>query len=110
MDVRFQVTLPQEKNPDGLTWIGATDQAKEGYWQWTDCSSWNFAAWAVDPSTLPPDFNKVENCAAVHSKNRKDGASGWDHYSCDNSFTLRFVCGTPICSGEETVKTGRRCS
>ena len=84
-------------------WIGATDQAEEGNWTWTDCSPWRFENWALmNGKTQQPDNSlgldgDGENCAYLLGN--KTGHTGWNDFPC----SLRehhFVCSKPICSGK----------
>ena len=73
-------------------WIGATDRKREGFWEWTDCSSFNFTGWASgEPSQV---LSENQNCglfrAAKHHK-------GWSDVDCNAS--LDFVCTRTVCTG-----------
>lgn len=40
-------------------WLGGTDAAQEGVWNWSDGEAWVFAAWNAGE---PNNFNGHENC------------------------------------------------
>ena len=85
-------SMLQGENSDGASWIGGTDQVKKGYWQWTDCSPWNFAAWS-EP-TLPDHRQIEQSCAAIF---RKEGKDNWNYHPCNDAYILKFVCSRHIC-------------
>ena len=90
----------QENNP-GKVWIGATDQAEEGNWTWTDCSPWSFENWGITKNgEQQPDNSKYrdgagENCAFVFGN--KSEKRGWNDFPC-NFEEQHFVCSKPMCS------------
>ena len=92
-------SMLQGENSDGASWIGGTDQVKKGYWQWTDCSPWNFAAWS-EP-TLPDHRQIEQSCAAIF---RKEGKDNWNYHPCNDAYILKFVCRRHICSGKALIR------
>ena len=45
----------------GYVWLGGNDIAKEGVWEWTDCTPWKFSLWAPEE---PSNWNGIEHCVA----------------------------------------------
>ena len=74
-------------------WIGATDQKKEGSWEWTDCRPFNFTGWV----TGEPAVKATANCVELY-KADKD-YKGWNGLDCSKS--LDFVCTKTVCSGKQ---------
>ena len=72
-------------------WIGATDRRREGSWEWSDCSPFNFTGWAPGE----PSERNTENCAELYRAERY--LKGWNDLDCNTS--LDFVCSRTICSG-----------
>ena len=76
------------RNP---VWIGATDRKREGSWEWSDCSHFNFTGWA----TGEPSRKGTENCLQLHRAEKHQ--QGWNDLQCDK--LLDFVCSINICPG-----------
>ena len=74
-----------------LVWIGATDRKREGSWEWTDCSPFNFTDWASGE----PSKKDTENCVELYRT--EHNLKGWNDLSCNTS--LDFVCATTVCPG-----------
>ena len=72
-------------------WIGATDRKREGSWEWTDYSPFNFTGWASGE----PNMKEAENCAELYRAEQH--LKGWNDLDCNTS--LDFVCMRTICSG-----------
>ena len=74
-------------------WIGATDRKREGFWEWTDCSPFNFTGWALgEPSQV---LLENKNCAELYRSEKHH--KGWSDLDCNTS--LDFVCARTVCSG-----------
>jgi hypothetical protein len=65
----------------GNSWIGATDQTKEGTWKWLNGDSWGFNYWKNSNDIK----NKFEDCAFMYSSNGK-----WQDEVCNKK--LHYVC------------------
>jgi hypothetical protein len=84
---------------DSLVWLGATDQAVEGEWRWTDdtlfwlgdnagvAQGGLFAGWY---SREPNDVAQSEDCASLETKS----ASG-DWYDSGCELPQSYVCKSP---------------
>ena len=87
-------------NHDDNIWIGATDQAEEGNWKWTDCSMWNFTNWVKwQPDDFKGEDGNGEDCVVLHGNKSEfsNGLTGWSDLPC-NLRELHFVCSKPMCS------------
>ena len=82
-----------ERVSQNPVWIGATDKKREGFWEWTDCSPFNFTGWVTGE---PSEGNK-ENCLELYRTDRHH--KGWNDLQCDIS--LNFVCSINICQGRK---------
>ena len=80
-----------ERVGQSLMWIGATDKKREGSWEWTDCSPFNFIGWAYGE----PSKKTTENCMELYRAEKH--LQGWNDLDCNTS--LNFVCARTICSG-----------
>ena len=73
-------------------WIGGRYLEKEGRWQWSDGSKWEFTKWGTDQ---PNNAEKGDQyCLSVYNNHVKDG---WNDVSCEN-VPKKFVCVSPICN------------
>lgn len=74
-------------------WIGASDEATEGVWEWTESCpvSSDFTAWSPNEPNNGATSGKVQNCAAMW--NKVDG--GWDDKACTD-FKAACACQMPI--------------
>ena len=68
-------------------WIGASDQEKDGTWQWTGSSPWKFTNWMPDH----PSNQSGQNCVLY------SGRAGWNNVYCH--LKRRFVCNIKLQSG-----------
>jgi hypothetical protein len=66
----------------GGAWIGYTDAAVEGDWQWVDGSGSGFSSWGAGE----PNDSGGEDCAGTNWS----GVIYWNDYSCSSA--LAFVC------------------
>jgi hypothetical protein len=66
-------------------WIGLSDLATEGQWQWVDGAPLTFAAWAPGE----PNDAGGEDCAATNFQ----ALGAWNDWPCLTE--LPFVCGVP---------------
>ena len=73
-------------------WIGANDRTKEGSWEWTDSSSFQFEDW----SPGQPSKQRSENCVELYNTNEHQ--QGWNDLDCEAP--LNFVCAKTIISGK----------
>lgn len=79
-------TDPATTNQD--VWIGATDAALEGDWQWHNGEAMVFEGWRLDP----PEPNNggadgpVEHCAIIEG----DNGGTWDDRPCTSLFV--YMC------------------
>ena len=64
-------------------WIGATDAASEGNWQWTGGASFDFDNWR---SGEPNNGSGSEDCAVIEG----DRGGTWDDRGC-------FASGAFLC-------------
>jgi hypothetical protein len=87
----FLASWPQELgvpagNGAGL-WLGASDTAGDGAFQWTDASAFTFPGWgAAQPDNGPTVADCVEK--------RNDGAAAWHDRHCTDQ--LVYVCEKPL--------------
>jgi hypothetical protein len=73
-------------NGAGL-WLGASDAAQDGVFQWTDASPFAFPGWgAAQPDNGPTVADCVEK--------RNDGAAAWHDRHCTDQ--LVYVCEKPL--------------
>lgn len=73
-------------NGAGL-WLGASDTAQDGVFQWTDASPFAFPGWgAAQPDNGPSVADCVEK--------RNDGAAAWHDRHCTDQ--LVYVCEKPL--------------
>ena len=79
-------------------WIGAIDEKREGSWEWTDCSPFNFTGWA--PGEPSQALQQEENCAELFREEKH--YKGWNDLDCNAS--LDFVCARRICSGKARIR------
>ncbi|XP_071393075.1 galactose-specific lectin nattectin-like [Centroberyx affinis] len=63
------------------TWIGGFDGMKEGVWQWTDGSKFDYTHW----NKGEPNNYKVENCVEMNF-----GGNLWNDLACGAK--LSYVC------------------
>ena len=97
-------------------WIGATDQKREGSWEWTDCNPFNFTGYVpgepvfvclylqTDCNTYnftgwvpgEPGNRSKEDCVELYRAD--EDYKGWNDLDCN--ITLDFVCAKTICSGK----------
>jgi len=77
------LAMQHSKNKVGGIWIGASDQAKEGTWIWTDGSSVNSPYWS---GGQPDDYGIGQDCAYVNFVS----PGKWDDGNCGATFP--FVC------------------
>ncbi|XP_029291801.1 galactose-specific lectin nattectin-like [Cottoperca gobio] len=70
---------------DKTSWIGGYDAVKEGLWEWSDGSKFDFKSWGKKESN---NMKKQENCMEINFKGRD--------YVNDSSCSLKrsFVCST----------------
>lgn len=66
-------TFPRIK-PE-YVWLGATDEANEGDWQWITGEPWNYTNW--DPGPGEPNGGTFENCLDYD-----DGIIKWNDANC----------------------------
>ena len=67
-------------------WIGYTDEASEGTWQWVDGTQTDHQAW--NPGQ-PNNAGGNENCAVM-----LESVAAWHDTECFNNY--RFVCRGPV--------------
>lgn len=93
------ITTSQEQNfvassfPQILpeyVWLGATDEASEGVWQWITDEPWNYTNWAPGE----PNGGTNQNCLDF-----ADGSIQWDDEGCDRliNFYLVEYPGANVC-------------
>ena len=70
-----------------LWWIGATDAAEEGNFQWMSGTPWSYTNWK---SGEPNDHLTGEDCVHMYS----DGS--WNDRPCQHS-SSHPALGTPLC-------------
>ena len=73
-------------------WLGGNDLAKEGVWEWTDCTPWEFSLWLPEE---PSNWNGIEHCVAFRVNNR------WNAVRL--SAGARPLCSKKICSDKGIV-------
>ena len=73
-------------------WLGGNDLAKEGVWEWTDCTPWEFSLWAPEE---PSNWNGIEHCVAFRVNNR------WNAVRL--SAGARPLCSKNICNNKGNV-------
>ena len=76
---------------------GANDKRKEGSWEWTDSSSFQFEDWAPGQ----PSRQRSENCVELY--NTDEHQQGWNDLDCEAS--LNFVCASAYFSGKSQKLT-----
>ena len=74
-------------------WIGGSDKATEGNWDWVDGSEWNFTIWADQPFQQPS--NPSQDCLQIYNHFRAQ--NGWNDNFCN--FVYPFICSWKICPG-----------
>jgi len=72
-------------------WLGGNDLAKEGVWEWTDCTPWEFSLWLPEE---PSNWNGIEHCVAFRVNNRWNAAR--------LSAGARPLCSKKICSDKDS--------
>ena len=68
-------------------WVGGTDKEKEGFWTWTDCSTFRdhrFTAWAHHQ----PSNGKDQDCVDHWSRS-------WNDVDCSRE--KHFLCAKKLC-------------
>ena len=74
------------KNKDNKNfWIGANDHEREGQWDWSDNSRWDYSNWASGQ----PNGDDIQNCAHI----RGDGNGKWDDTFCE--LKHNYICQEP---------------
>jgi len=71
-------------------WLGGNDLAKEGVWESTDCTPWEFSLWAPEE---PSNWNGIEHCVAFRVNNR------WNAVRL--SADARPLCSKNICNNKD---------
>ena len=99
-------------------WLGGNDLAKEGVWEWTDCTPWEVSFWGPEE---PSNWNGIEHCVAFRVNNRWNAVrlsrqpiavSDISIYIC--LIDIRDGSGKPVYGGVDrlqalsSAKTGRR--
>jgi hypothetical protein len=91
---RFVYDLAKEYNIEVGTWLGATDEEKEGTWIWVTGENWEYRNWIQDPMQHHPD-NRAGN-PKVASKEGADYLTfdSWDKTWQDwaENTEMYFVC------------------
>ena len=73
---------------EGPVWLGATDKEREGVWQWTDGSLWNYTKWVLTDATSGKragDRGTDNNCAIMLGSNKD-----WSDWYCTRQYS--FIC------------------
>jgi hypothetical protein len=70
-------------------WLGASDEANEGYWQWITGEAWDYTDWALEE----PNGGTYENCLDYG-----DYSAQWNDENCDRKLNFYLVeySQTPI--------------
>ncbi|KAM9449630.1 uncharacterized protein Hap1MRO34_022145 [Clarias gariepinus] len=77
---------------DTESWIGLTDRATEGTFNWIDGSPLTTAFWWKGEE--PNDYNKNEDCVITGYSKAKSNMSTWADYPCD--FPVVGICEMTI--------------
>ena len=87
--------LAKQNSDPLLTWIGGTDEQKEGVWKWTTGEPWAYINWsASEPNNNSWGAGMTENYLAIYKADGtwNDNFSGnWAEYS-----TTRGIAETPF--------------
>jgi len=74
-------------------WLGGNDLAKEGVWEWTDCTPWEFSLWTPgEPNN--GNTHGSEHCVTLAVNNR------W--YDSRVGAGARPLCSKKICSDKDS--------
>ena len=74
-------------------WIGATDQEREGSWEWSDSSPWDFKGWASGEPSGKGEGK--ERCVELYNYDKD--YRGWNDLDCAEA--LNFTCAMPVSPG-----------
>jgi hypothetical protein len=70
----------------GKTWLGATDEIKEGTWVWVSGEPWEFKNWDINE---PNNFNGGTEHFLVFSSDGPKAGTTWNDLPEDGNY---FVC------------------
>ncbi|XP_037330822.1 galactose-specific lectin nattectin-like [Pungitius pungitius] len=83
----FVKTLIKNFDPaEGRTWIGLSDNHKEGTWMWSDGSRVDFTYWAKGQ---PNYYDRRQRCVETNFSYKK-----WNDHFC--SYNVPFVCASRL--------------
>lgn len=88
---RFVVSLskPLTSTEGGLVWIGCSDEAKEGDWQWVDGSKVKYTGW--NPGE-PNDRSHTENYGVIFFAGGRKGGGGWGDAPYPYPAIVGYIC------------------
>jgi len=89
------------------TYIGASDQAHEGRWVWSDGSPWDYTNWSPPgPSNTNGWWGNGEDCAMIWNDNKRL----WNDMACNYHFPGSYVCSYNLneCA-DGWKKVGNKC-
>ncbi|XP_077983118.1 uncharacterized protein LOC144437958 [Glandiceps talaboti] len=80
-----------------VTYIGLTDQDKEGDYRWTDSNPMSYSDWAISETAdefNQPDGSTFEQCTAIQLTNVHN-SNHWHDITCALNRVRQFICKQP---------------
>lgn len=87
----------------GDIWLGATDEASEGNWQWITGETWDYTDWSSSPYRQPDNAREGQDYLAYYSDTR---LGTWDDQGEAENWTIPFICEWDDSSNKTIVLTG----
>ena len=94
----FLLQKVKAENAHTWYWIGGSDKATEGNWEWVDGSAWNFTIWADQPFKQPSN-RMSQDCLQIY--NHFYAQNGWNDHYCNHAYP--FICSWKICQGNDEL-------